>query len=574
MDLPLKLRGRLSALLGRFDGLEAVQAQRSRLFLSIAGLCLPVGALTMVNMAVAGSYAQVAGMGALLTVIAGLTAAFIRGKLPLAPLSHGVLGLILAMVFWVAWEGGGIQSGVAGTYLIVAPIMALGLLGPRGMALWTGVVCVAVVALVLRAVLPGMPEPSLAMGSPVRAGVAMIILQGFVLGLSWMQHRINVRQREDLERSRLAAQESSEAKSAFLANMSHELRTPMNGVLGLTQVMLEEGDLSAQQRHTLESILSSGQSLVGLLNDLLDLSKIEAGRLEFEDIDYAPQAVAQEVCELLRGAAESKGLELRLEAKDTGWVVGDPTRFRQVLLNLVGNAVKFTPKGWVALRVERSGDLLRVEVQDTGIGITPAAQEQLFQPFTQADSSTARRFGGTGLGLAISRRLVSLMGGDIGVRSTPDVGSSFFFELEVAAGQPPKSPSSTSELGTLPPGVRVLVAEDNPVNQMVARRMLTRMGVEPVVVPDGEQALKMVEEHPWDMVLMDAHMPVMDGLEATRRIRARGFTLRIVAMTAGTMAEDRQACFDAGMDAFIAKPVRAQDLLRTLQSMLEPKAAA
>jgi signal transduction histidine kinase/CheY-like chemotaxis protein len=370
--------------------------------------------------------------------------------------------------------------------------------------------------------------------------------------------------------SEAAAQAAARARGAFLANMSHEIRTPMNGVLGMLELALAD-ETNLAQRRTLETALRSGQSLLTLINDILDASKIDAGQLKLEAIAFPLRALLDEVVALFRPQANQKHLSLTLEvAPDVpAGVQGDPTRLRQVLSNLLGNAVKFTERGTVGLRVERAGAAVRFVVHDTGIGIPRERQAAVFDAFTQADESTTRRYGGTGLGLSISSRLVGMMGGALGLESEPGRGTTFTFTLPL--------PDTTLEwkdaTGAARPAGRrlsVLAAEDNPVNQQVLRRMLERLGHELVLVSNGVEALAQAKARPFDVALFDVHMPELDGLDLTRAIRAHeagSRRLPILALTASAMPDDVKACRDAGMDEVLAKPYGLADLDRALLAL-------
>ena len=380
------------------------------------------------------------------------------------------------------------------------------------------------------------------------------------------------------------AESASTAKSGFLAMMSHEIRTPMNGVLGMLQ-LLRGTKLEQDQRENLEVAASSAEALMRLLNEILDLSKIESGKIEFERICFSPAACGREVITLVLPAAIEKKLQLKTEI-DAGvpeWLEGDPVRLKQVLLNLLGNAVKFTAKGEVGLSISVVSQhdglaRLRFVVSDTGIGMNETAKNRIFEVFSQGDSSMTRRYGGTGLGLAISQRLVGLMGGGITVESVPGLGSVFSFEVQVPiitrrevpmAVVPPDSSAPLSG--------RVLVVEDDRVNQKVIQLMLNKLGILSELVGDGELAVQRVLAEPnrWDLVLMDLQMPGMDGLEATRRIRKHitGKFVPIIALTANAMPEDRAACEAVGMNGFVPKPIRKKELRQVLELWLKAPAS-
>jgi signal transduction histidine kinase/CheY-like chemotaxis protein len=375
---------------------------------------------------------------------------------------------------------------------------------------------------------------------------------------------------EDLKTARDQALEASQLKSAFVANVSHELRTPLSGVLGMNELLLTTG-LSEDQRMMAETINDSARTLLVLVNDILDLSKIEAGKMTIEQIPMHPRQIVEDVRDLLMSATTNKHITLEVEIGDNvpDKVLGDPVRTHQVLLNLVGNAVKFTHRGGVKVRlhVETSDEafiLLQFEVSDTGIGMTADEARMLFMPFIQADMSTTRKYGGTGLGLTISKRLVELMGGQIGYESEKGKGSRFWFSSPYK--RLPKESHVPAEAGgsVFDPANVVLVVEDNQMMQAVVAKQLTSIGVAFRLCGTGEAALEELSKSEFGMVLMDCHLPEMDGYEATRRVRQEekttGKHLPIVAMTAGAMKGDPEKCFAAGMDDYLSKPYTLDQL--------------
>ncbi len=565
----------------------ADERRRARLFVVLTLVVFGVTALMLllIGPAALGDTlpVYVGGMGLMLLNLLAR-----RLGAPLALCSNVLVGIVYAGLATVSLATGAV--GLAAPFaLATVPMLAILLGTLRSSIGWTLAVFAVPAALaVLHAqgvAFPIQPDPAAETRRFLVSLAGVVTLMGLLaLLFDWLGRaalRDLSRTHGALDRARSEAQAANKTKTRFLANMSHEIRTPMNGVINMLDVF-GDGELRPDQRHSVDVAHRSAQALLHLLNDIVDLAKVEAGALELEQRPFSLERTIREVVEFFSLSAGSKGLTLEfvLDPDAPDGVIGDGFRLRQVLINLVGNAIKFTREGTVTVTLgpispdvplpEGADRWIEVAVRDTGIGVDPADIERIFDPFIQADASSTRQHGGTGLGLAISRQLVERMGGWLTAHSVPGEGSTFRAVLPVAVAEHVPEPEVERAGRTVFEGARVLIVEDNPVNRLVVEKLLRAAEIETEAALDGRAGYEMTMGGDFDLVLMDCQMPVMDGYDATRALRATGYNRPIVALTANAMEGDREKCLAAGMDDFLSKPLRRSALLAALHRWLPP----
>jgi signal transduction histidine kinase/ActR/RegA family two-component response regulator len=568
--------------------------RRSRLVAQVCLILAMVSALASPIMVLRHDYRFLAASAGFLgVVLCGLL--FLRRGVRAEIVAMFLVGVAYLAFVLGAVDLGGIQSPPTQMLLLV-PLLARFLAGRRaGAAMFT---LVTVTFVVLGVYGPGEVMLDRIATLLVINTVIVLVVNAFELGSQEARRELDEANAEltatnaDLVAARDAAERTLATRSAFLAAVSHEVRTPMSGILGVTDLLLQY-PLDQQQREHVELIRRSGEAILVITSDVLDFSKLDANKMQLEHIALDVVRVVEEVLSLMRPRAEAKGLKLssNVESQSMPRYLGDPGRLRQVLLNLVSNAIKFTDTGAVEVRasIDMRGpgmDHLRFEVRDTGIGLTESQQAVIFEAFAQGESSTARRYGGTGLGLAISTNLIKLMGGELRVESAPGRGSTFRFTImlaqaasQVAHGHPGDSPvvsSDMSSMFTRAAPLAVLLAEDDLISRKVVKALLERLGCGVDAVEDGEAAVQAVSTRSYDVVLMDCELPRMNGFEATARIRALpepACHTTVIAMTGHAMQGDRERCLEAGMNDYLSKPVRRRALITTLRPYLRHRPA-
>ncbi|MFK7927281.1 MAG: ATP-binding protein, partial [Myxococcota bacterium] len=556
------------------------QMVRHRFIVAAAGLMSTLLTVRSIAHAFHESWAWAASV-LVFAVIYALLVVFLRLTAKSTATANGMMCTSLALVALLVFQGSHLFTNIT-TYLVLLPLTATLMLGARAGLLWCGAALGIIAALLCMHGLGWTADDHSWMDAVQRSmdvGVAVLMATGLALTFDVAQQAALKQQDENAaalvienqvrraaehaaRQAESSARSAMQARTRFLASMSHELRTPLHGVIGATS-LIDGAVLPDDQRQLLHTAQTSADLLLSLINDVLDYARLDAAAVHLERVPFDLRATLEDVANPMALQGQEKGVSIVVDVEPDLhlWREGDPTRLRQILLNLTGNAMKFTSEGSVTLRAKSSPHGVLLEVIDTGIGMDADALDRIFQPFEQAEGSTARRFGGTGLGLAIVRRLVDVHGGTLDVRSEPGRGTTFAVTLPLpateAAAPDPIEWVQTRQL-------RVLVVDDNAVNRTLAMHMLRREGHVPVEVNGGLDAIAAIEQQPFDAILMDCQMPELDGLETTRRIRAHGHPVVILGLSASAQPEDKALALASGMDAYITKPITPQALARAI----------
>lgn len=554
------------------SALSADERGRLRKFTLLATMILFACVVSVLAQLTQGAWQSAAGTSSV-GVVAAVSLLAVRYRVNLGLVTTCFLGFGVSMAAVMGMASG--TEGLTSIFWIsAAPLVAMAV-GGRRAGFLTLALSVVAIAVAHYGIEHHWLAPALMKERTF--GTKLVSMLGVVLTLFFLVRAYEgetqasierlKNQNRQLEEARAEAERANTAKSSFLATISHEIRTPLNGVTGMVTLLADEKD-SKRLKEGLGIVQQSADTLLAVINDVLDFSKIESNHLQLESIAFAPRAELQLVVNLIqpRAAENHTDVELLVAPTVPSWLKGDPTRFRQIALNLVSNAVKFSAGGLVSVRLDIYGSQLLLEIIDNGIGMSPEVLSKLFTPFSQADASTTRRFGGTGLGLVIAHRLVQAMKGTIQVDSQVGVGSCFVVRVPFEETQAPVVAPTLAAPRQAGP-CRVLVVEDNPVNQLVVKRLLESLGHQVTLAADGRQALEASEGHTFDLVLMDCHMPVMDGFDAAKALRERGVKTPIYALTAAVSTEDRERCLSAGMNDLLAKPLRLERLKEVLASV-------